>query len=152
MNLVPRKKCHSASRVLLALFVIALSIGQLHSQVFASTVKVYRCLNGDEVVIYRQQPCKQGTQQELQIDVKPLGWVKPKVTRSKPARKPKKKRVSKRRTTHSKDRKKEKCWRAEKRLENLEWRMRRGYKAGQGAKLRRRRREYEDYLREFCGS
>lgn len=42
------------------------------------------------------------------------------------------------------------CWQRRTRLEAVKLRLRRGYKASQGDKLRRQRREHEDYLFRFC--
>lgn len=42
------------------------------------------------------------------------------------------------------------CQRKRRQLDALNADMRRGYRAGRGAKLRRRRRAYEDYLAAFC--
>ncbi len=42
------------------------------------------------------------------------------------------------------------CWQRRTRLDAVKARLRRGYKASQGEKLRRKRREHEDYLFRFC--
>lgn len=42
------------------------------------------------------------------------------------------------------------CWNKQARLEAVRARLRRGYKASQGDRLRRQRRNYEDYLSRFC--
>ncbi len=36
------------------------------------------------------------------------------------------------------------------RLEEVNWKLKRGYKASQGNKLRRKRRVYEDYISQLC--
>lgn len=42
------------------------------------------------------------------------------------------------------------CWERKTRLEGVRARLRRGYKPSQGDKLRRQRRNHEDYLARFC--
>lgn len=42
------------------------------------------------------------------------------------------------------------CWQRRTRLDAVKARLRRGYKPSQGEKLRRQRREHEDYLFRFC--
>jgi len=42
------------------------------------------------------------------------------------------------------------CWQRRTRLEAVKANLRRGYKPSQGDKLRRKRREHEDYLSRFC--
>lgn len=42
------------------------------------------------------------------------------------------------------------CWKKEQQLDAVRARLRRGYKASAGERLRRQRRSYEDYLRRFC--
>jgi hypothetical protein len=111
---------------------------------------VYRCKGEDGSVEFRQQACETGKQQQLQIDVAPVGWRPAKPKRTKVAAKARKKQSSRTlRTARAGSREKD-CWRAEKRVERIHWTMRRGYKAGKGAELRRERRENEEYLRKFC--
>ncbi len=42
------------------------------------------------------------------------------------------------------------CWNKRKQLDTLRARMRRGYKLSESDALRRKRNNYEDYLRQFC--
>ena len=42
------------------------------------------------------------------------------------------------------------CWKKQTQLDEVRARLRRGYKASQGDKLRRRRRTYEGYLSRYC--
>ena len=122
----------------------------------ADAVKVYRCRGEDGAVEFRQWHCEQGLQREVQVDTTPSGWIPPPASpdsrRARRAGKSRSKPAS-RSSSRSADRKRKQekeCWRVKKRLEKLEWRMRRGYKAGRGPGLRRQRQDYEDYLRKFC--
>jgi len=123
---------------------------------FADAVKVYRCSGKDGVVEFRQQHCDQGHQEQVRVDTTPSGWIPP---RPEPENKRKKRAAKSRsktvrqggsRTAELKQKQEKECWRTQKRLDKLQWRMRRGYKAGKGPGLRRQRRDYEDYLRKFC--
>ncbi len=42
------------------------------------------------------------------------------------------------------------CWKKQKQLDAVSAKLRAGYKPSQGPKLRRRRDNYEEYLRKFC--
>ena len=123
---------------------------------FADTVKVYRCRGQDGAVEFRQWHCDQGLQAEVRVDTTPSGWVPP---RAKPASKRGGRGGKSRsasvpkdasRTARIKQSRAKECWRRKQKLEKLEWRLRRGYKAGKGPGLRRQRQEYEDYVRRFC--
>ena len=138
------------------MFVIPLLCAWQTPVGFADNVKVYECRGRDGAVEYRQLPCDQGLQREVRVDTTPSGWVPPRV-------KPESKRAGRvgksrsraasgraSRTAQLKQKQEKECWRVKQRLDKLEWRMRRGYKAGKGPGLRRQRREYEEYIRTFC--
>jgi len=42
------------------------------------------------------------------------------------------------------------CFKKQKAIERISARLRRGYKASEGERLRRQRDEYEEYLQRFC--
>jgi hypothetical protein len=116
--------------------------------VSSDSTKVYRCVSAQGATEYRQRPCVSGTQEELEIEDAKVGWDAPAVTvESRPAKKVSKTRRSSR---SARDRQKERCFKTEQRLESLNRRLRKGYRAGRGADLRHRRRQYEAYLDEFC--
>ncbi len=122
----------------------------------ADAVKVYRCRGEDGAVEFRQWHCEQGSQQEVRVDTTPSGWVpasvSPESKRTRRAGRSRSEPASRggNRAAESKRKQEKECWRVKKRLDKLEWRMRRGYKAGKGPGMRRQRRDYEDYLRKFC--
>lgn len=117
----------------------------------AESTKVFRCTREDGHMEFRQIPCREGSQQELEIEDVMVGWEAPAATveLSKKRAKPKS-----RKTSASSRRNKEKqakdCFKTEQRLENVNRKLRRGYKAGQGSDLRHQRRQYEAYLGRFC--
>jgi hypothetical protein len=126
------------------LFLTVLGFSNVHS----AGLEVYRCtLNGETE--FSQTPCREGEQQVTVVEpqsrgmspIKPALRMEPKV----PANKPKKI------TEKTKDKDNlEKCWRARKKLERVEQRLRAGYKASQYQRLHNRQDEYEEYLRLFC--
>lgn len=42
------------------------------------------------------------------------------------------------------------CWKKEKRLEAVKSKLRRGYRATEGERLKRKRKNYQEYLDKFC--
>ncbi len=145
----------SRSGILSVMFLLA--YGSWHTPVgFADAVKVYRCSGKGGVVEFRQQYCDQRHQEAVQVDTTPSGWIPPRrkseSNRAKRVGKQRSKAVfqSASRTAELKQKQEKDCWHTQKRLDKLQSRMRRGYKAGKGPGLRRQRRDYEDYLRKFC--
>ncbi len=146
----------SGARSVSLLFVIPLIYAWHAPLGRADAVKVYRCSGKDGVVEFRQQYCDQGRQDEMQVDTTPSGWIPPRPKHESKRKKragqgrPETVRQGGGRTAELKQKQEKECWRTQKRLDKLQSRMRRGYKAGKGPSLRRQRRDYEDYLRKFC--
>ncbi len=116
---------------------------------------VYRCPGEDGTVEFRQVRCDGESYETVTITDHKVGWEA--VGTKAPARAAKKKKKRKKRAPASsaavkasQAAGKERCFRTRQRLDRVEWRLRKGYKAGQGDKLRRQRREYGAFLREFC--
>lgn len=118
--------------------------------VSAGSTRVYRCAAADGRVEFRQTPCAQGSQEELHIEDVKVGWDAPAVRVDPPKRKAKSGRAKNSAAAKRKAKKADKCFKKEQNLETLNRRLRRGYKAGQGADLRHRRRQIEAYLNQFC--
>ncbi len=116
----------------------ALGLGQ--------STKVYRCERADGRIEFRQGPCLRGEQDELLINDVRTGWDAPvsKVKRETRKAKRNKTKTSKKAVSDKT------CFSKRQRLEAVNRKLRRGYKAGQGVKLRDRRREYEAFLSRFC--
>ena len=113
----------------------------------ADSTRLYRCEGANGQIEFRQDRCHDGRQQEIEIEDVKMGWDAPvykvEVKKRKSASKT-------RRAAKSRAKKDEKCFKTRQRLESLNRKMRRGYKAGKGADLRHRRRQYEEYLDRFC--
>ena len=124
--------------------------------VAAADETLFRCTSPDGRIEFSQRPCGPGIQEELRIKDERVGWNAP---RAMPKAQPKprpgdrrkgQKRKSTKAVRRKKARREKDCWKKERQVAKIRWRMRRGYKAGKGVELRRRRREYEAYLRKFC--
>ncbi len=113
----------------------------------AETTRLYRCENEFGQIEFRQGLCSEGRQQEVQVEDVRMGWDAPavKVEVKKP-----KSAARARKASASGQKKVERCFKTRQRLESLNRKMRQGYKAGQGADLRHKRRQYEAYLGQFC--
>jgi hypothetical protein len=118
---------------------------------FADITRVYRCTGEHGQVEFRQGPCVDGSsQQELEIEDVKVGWEAPAATvevKKRPGKTTAKKSSS---PSGNSKKQEEKCLKTEQRLENINRKLRRGYKAGKGADLRHKRRQYEEYLDRLC--
>jgi len=123
----------------------------------ASAETVIRCYLPDGRVSFSDRPCQSGIQDELKFEDQKVGWEAPR-TPLKIDRKSKRERQqqAKRRAAalrvarKEKARKEKDCWKKKQKIERIQERLRRGYKAGQGRTMRYKQRELEDYLRAFC--
>jgi hypothetical protein len=119
----------------------------------AAQTTLFRCTNEDGEVEFRQTACPPNIgEKELIIDHKPSGWVPPQPGKPRAEERGLKRKPGKDGSIDEKVDKKqaERCWKKRKQLDDVNWELRRGYKAGRGTKLRRRRDQYEDYLDRFC--
>lgn len=118
----------------------------------SAETKVYRCTDPDGEITFAQHPCPSSNRErELSIDHPETGWVPPKPgsdstvskRRSRPSKRPA-------RATGAEKKRADQCWKKRRQLDEVNWQLRRGYKAGKGVKLRRKRTAHEDYIRRFC--
>jgi len=117
----------------------------------AGSGAVYRCSDETGGVLFQQIPCAGGN--EIELDVPVTEWV----AAPKPTSKQRSGRSAKNgsqaalsRAARARERQQKACWRAEQRIERIEGTLRRGYSPARGERLRRQRREQQDYLRTFC--
>jgi len=114
---------------------------------------VYRCVLDGGHISYQQIPCSDESQ-PMELNDRRSGWSalrpgerrllnsyrdKDAARRRKPAALPK---------AQVKDSKA--CWKKRTQLEAVRAKLHRGYRLKAGAELRRKRNNYEDYLRQFC--
>jgi hypothetical protein len=112
---------------------------------------IYRCTRPDGSIELRQFPCH-GRDRSEQVELGPdnRGWEAPPDVK-RPARKTTKRKTrSPAARARAERQQEERCWTKRQQLEKVRYRLRSGYKAGQGQKLRRQRDEYADYIRRFC--
>ncbi len=122
-----------------------------------SAETVIRCHLPDGRVSFSDRPCRSGIQNELEFKDQKVGWEAPR-TPLKLKRKSKRERQQQvrrkaaalRAARKEKARKKRDCWMKKQKIDRIQERLRRGYKAGQGRTMRYKQRELEAYLREFC--
>ena len=122
-----------------------------------SAETVIRCQLPDGQVSFSYLPCSSGVQDELEFEDQKVGWEAPRAP-LKPEGKSKSERQQQlrrqaaalRAAKKEKERKQKDCWNKKQKIERIQERLRRGYKAGQGRTLHYKKRELEDYLREFC--
>ncbi|MBB1126356.1 hypothetical protein [Thiospirillum jenense] len=131
----------------------------------ADSPTVYRCVTVDGRIEFRQYPCH-GADTATQVDVerKSSGWVPPTPNQTKKYdNKSDKTGSQSNQSTNKKHSKKasdetqigrsgesKKCWNKRQQIEEINWKLRQGYQADEGVKLRHRRKNYETYVREFC--
>lgn len=142
-----KRAATSPATVLLLLLLVAASTS-------ADTI-VYRCTTVDGAIEFSQFPCADGaSEQEVSVQDRKTGWVPSDTPSRQTTKKTGKSRNRKRKAAGADQtvaRREEQCWKKRRLIEEVNRKLRRGYKAGQGVKLRDKRRDYEAYIREFCG-
>lgn len=133
------------------IFIILIYLPFISTGSLAEGRTVYRCSDERGATVFSQKPCRGVVQEVIVIRDEPVGRS-PKVIKKPGKKKKTKKRqpISHQKKRIERSKRADSCKKKELKLEQLEWRMRRGYKAHQSAKLHQKRREYEDYLHAFC--
>ena len=142
----------TAQRTATDLAVIGLWLAVLGTASAAST-GVYRCMTPDGNIEFQQGPCGGvADQSELTLEDRPTGWVPPDPPKARTDSKTKaQKETSRSRSTPKRAKPDERaCWEKRQKLDDVEARLRHGYKAKQGMELKRKQESYEDYLHRFC--
>jgi len=126
--------------------------------VFAASVvadtNVYRCVAPNGKIEFRQTVCTgSDEEEEVKVEDRKTGWepAKTKIEKkstSSTKSKPRKRDSDKEKAARIKQEKQ--CRKKQQMIEEINARLRRGYKSATGEKLRRRRRSYEGYIRRFC--
>ncbi len=122
----------------------------------AQDTTVYRCTGENGSVELSQFPCPTGMRnEEITVTDRETGWVPPSpesVAEKKPS--PGSKRSGSGQTQAQKAaadaRRADKCWDKRRLLDEVNWKLRHGYRPVEGIKLRRKRQSYEDYLDRYC--
>jgi hypothetical protein len=113
---------------------------------------IYRCVAADGSIEFRQHQCHQSdTSSEIEIEDNLTGWTPPSGdTPAKAARGASTKKKARPEVEEPRDKYADRCWNKRQQLERVNTQLRAGYTAAQGVKLRRRRTEYEAYIRHYC--
>ena len=116
---------------------------------------VYRCTTPDGRIEFRQSSCQGDSEEkEVWIEDRKTGWepARTKIERSSQGSRKSHRRKSggARASRSARAKQEEKCWKKRQSLDEVNWKLRRGYKPATGVKLRRKRRQYEAYIHEFC--
>ncbi|MEA3275483.1 MAG: hypothetical protein U9Q81_09400 [Pseudomonadota bacterium] len=117
--------------------------------------RVYRCTNSLGEIEFRQHPCDSDMSgREVTVEDRKTGWTPSELPSEAGADRTKKPRGNPR-TAASKQpapaaRNEEQCWKKRQLLDEVNWKLRRGYEAGKGVVLRRKRKTYEAYIDRFC--
>lgn len=123
----------------------------------ASAAEIYRCTGSSGEPAFSQRPCAAATIVTTTPSTSPpadglrateRAWLAARERRHTPPRQ----RPPSRSAPTSGQLKKQayRCRDKRRALQGVNAKMRRGYRPGEGDKLRRRRRAYEDYLKTFC--
>ena len=118
---------------------------------------VIRCQLPDGRMSFSDHPCQSGIQDTLELKDQKVGWEAPRAplkinhkSTRKQKQQSKRQAAALRVARKEKARKKKDCWKKRQKIDRIQERLRRGYKAGQGRTMRYKQRELEDYIREFC--
>ena len=114
----------------------------------------YRCVAPDGKIEFRQTSCaSDSSQKKVTVEDHKVGWEGPKLKFEHKSRgltdppKSKRKKDKKERTGSPTE---EQCWKKHQSIEEIDRKLRRGYKPSTGDDLRHKRRVYKDYVRRFC--
>lgn len=126
------------------------------SAVFSSSpahADVYRCELNDGQISYQQIPCHNGSE-PMRLDHRRSGWsrLRPgeRVLLDSYRKKDAARRRKPARRTKAPIKESKSCWNKRTQLEAVRSKLHRGYKLNESDHLRRKRDNYEDYLRKFC--
>ena len=119
--------------------------------------RVYRCPQADGGISFQQQACaaegrliETGEAQAVWSALRPEEKRLYESYRERDRERQLRKRQARRQTARMEKADERACFLKRQRLDSVNARLRRGYKAGQGEALRRKRDQYEEYLRRFC--
>lgn len=147
MQAPPLKALSSAPRMAVAL---ALLLATAASPKADTTV--YRCTGPDGIIEFRQHPCP-GAGDEIVVEDRAVGWTPPAggTTRDQDQEPPRQRKPASGDAGAAAARKRDdQCWNKRRQLDEVNWKLRRGYAPAKGVDLRRKRRSYEDYIDRFC--
>ncbi len=144
-----RRRGHLAIGALTACLLVTGAAG-------ARDTTVYRCTGENGSVELSQFPCPAGMENdEITVTDRETGWVPPSpgsVTEEKRSAGSKRSGSGQAQAQKAAAdaRRADKCWDKRRLLDEVNWKLRHGYRPVEGIKLRRKRQSYEDYLDRYC--
>jgi len=113
----------------------------------AGSTKVFRCTADDGAIELSQIPCPSDTsEQEITVIDLRTGWTPPASTTSSPKSFPDKRRrgsqTSREKADAAAAKRADRCWDKRRQLDEVNWKLRRGYRPAEGVRLRRKRQTY----------
>jgi len=121
--------------------------------VSAARASIYRCVQDDGHISYQQIRCH-SEDQPLEIKRRQSGWSPLRPGEQALLDGYRRKDLAQRRKPRAKRKKSVKesrsCWSRRKQLEAVRAKLHNGYKLKEDEPLHRKRKNYEDYLRQFC--
>ena len=116
---------------------------------------VYRCIDEAGQVEFSQFLCPRGAGDALRAKVPKIGWQMASPRPSVPQKPVPQRAVSSpqggdRKAAASQTSRKDGCWKAQRQLQQIARRLRKGYRRDEGERLRRQREGQEAYVSRFC--
>jgi hypothetical protein len=116
---------------------------------------VHRCTHADGSIELSQFPCPYAADsQEIRVEDYQTGWTPSapqQREKGKAETKPRKRpREASSRPRGVAVRNADRCWKKHRQLEEVNWKLRHGYRPSEGVKLRRRRDTYEGFIDRYC--
>lgn len=115
---------------------------------------VFKCVTASGEVSFRDTPCdSSGVRVPVQSLPEPGAGLRDserRWLREREQHKPAYSQPHKRSGRKAAQVQERRCWRKQQLLDQVRAKLRRGYKPVQGERLRRQRRQYEDYLFRYC--
>ncbi|MET0082742.1 MAG: DUF4124 domain-containing protein [Sedimenticola sp.] len=119
----------------------------------ATADTVYRCHDEQGGVIFQQLPCSGGLSEPVEITPQVVDWVgnredgrrgraSPEARKRQSRNRPKRER--------SKGVSEKECFRNRQKLEQVQWKLRKGYRPAEGERLKQRRRQLEAFDSRYC--
>lgn len=120
----------------------------------SATAQIFQCIDAFGGVSYQDTACEADTRAIRQVETSSVqglrdgerAWLK--TLQHRPAAVAA--RQSRKSSSSDAQRQEKVCWKKQQQLDTVRAKLRRGYKASESAKLRRRRRSLEDYLFRYC--
>lgn len=137
---------HTRRAVITALWLILQSGGSM------AAAPVYRCIDEAGRVVFSQFLCPRGGGDALRVKVPKIGWQAASPQPSMPRKRATRRAASLPQGGNQKqvESRKDGCWKAQRQLQQIARRLRKGYRRDAGERLRRRREDQEAYVSRFC--